>query len=85
MKTITIDIEYNGEAESWDEIRDHAENNKIKNVFIGSKEFVNVVRCKECKFNFDGLCDYEGVTSNALVEPDWFCADGERRKKQEDE
>lgn len=38
---------------------------------------VEVVRCKDCRFCFDGFCDSEGVTSNALVEPDWFCADGE--------
>lgn len=79
MKKFSLTVEYSGDAESWEEIRNDAENNKISNVFIGSKDFVNVVRCKECRFNFDGFCDSEGVTSNALVEPDWFCADGERK------
>ena len=43
------------------------------------EQSVQVIKCKDCKFNFDGLCDCEGVTSNALVEPNWFCADGERK------
>ena len=50
MKTFTLTVGYHGEAETWDEIRDDAENNKILKVFIGKKEFVNVVRCKDCKY-----------------------------------
>lgn len=49
---------------------------------------VEVVRCGECKNRFNGehhdnCCDVlmEKVkwTFEVTVEPDWFCADGERR------
>ena len=49
---------------------------------------VEVVRCKDCKHRFNGehhdnCCDVlmEKVkwTFEVTVEPDWFCADGERR------
>ena len=94
MKIITIAMEYNGEGESWEEIKDDAKNNKIKNIFIGSKEFVNVVRCKDCKYRYKMACHkaefYEcshiGLTSetgnitHVGVTDDFFCADGERRE-----
>lgn len=82
MKTITIALEYNGEGESWEEIKDDAKNNKIKNVFIGSKEFVNVVRCKDCKWwNTDWYKGVHGECPNVFCETtaDYFCADGERK------
>lgn len=34
---------------------------------------VQVVRCKDCKF-------HEECMEKAMLEPEWFCADGVRRK-----
>lgn len=90
MKTFTLTIEYSGEANSLEEIRENAENNKIKNVFIGTKEFVNVVRCKDCKYGItDGTIDGFVFCSkpytergNAMRRPDWFCADGEEKNDE---
>lgn len=48
-REIAFIFTYSGKAESWEEIKDDAKNNKIKSVFIGTKEFVNVIRCKDCK------------------------------------
>ena len=51
-------------------------------------EKTNVVRCKDCKHRFNGehhdnCCDVlmgkVKWTFEVTVEPDWFCADGERR------
>lgn len=92
MKKFKLTFEYNGVAESWEQIRNDAENNKIKNVFIGTKEFVNVVRCKECKW-FDEFCDeykQESRKDGMCEHPkfgrytlnttfDYYCADGEER------
>ena len=81
MKTFTLTVDYHGDAESWEEIRNNAENNKIPNVFIGAKEFVNVVRCKECKHFINGYCYSDNfVLRFEEVKPDWFCADGARRQ-----
>lgn len=54
---------------------------------------VEVVRCKNCKHRFNGehhdnCCDVlmEKVkwTFEVTVEPDWFCADGERKTYETD-
>lgn len=43
-----------------------------------------VIRCKECKSSFekDGKTYCGTILSNkyALVDPEWFCADGEKRE-----
>lgn len=56
-------------------------------------DFVRVVRCKDCKW-FDCknyVCNNDilagriadcGCYPNFNVEPDWFCADGERREEK---
>lgn len=36
---------------------------------------VEVVRCKDCKFY------YANGGDTCITEPDWFCADGERRER----
>lgn len=82
MKTFTLTFEYSGEAESWEQIRNDAENNKIPNVFIGSKEFVNVVRCKDCKWFASYTMEnktYKMCKKAHLGSDDFFCADGERK------
>lgn len=66
---------------------------KIKE--ISAADAVDVVRCKDCKYgvptkngflndmiaceNEDSPCGY----SSWLCQPDWFCADGERREVQD--
>lgn len=53
-----------------------------------SEQISEVVRCKDCKHLFDGehienCCDVlmkkSGWLKEISVNPDWFCADGERR------
>lgn len=76
-------MDYSGDAESWEQIRNDAENNKIKNVFIGTKEFVNVVRCIECKHwnqNGIGICKLHDIRPTPLMMDNWFCADGKVKK-----
>ena len=86
MKTFNLTVSYNGNAETWDEIRNDAENGKINNVFIGTKEFVSVVRCKDCKYwkrevgevDGDFCCAFD---YNQSYREDFYCADGERKKE----
>lgn len=35
-----------------------------------------IVTCKDCKYNYENSCDYDGWGVN----DDYFCAKGERRK-----
>lgn len=76
MKTFNLTVSYNGDAETWDEIRNDAENGKINNVFIGTKEFVSVVRCKDCMHFIlgDGFC----TLHESCVSSDAFCSYGKR-------
>ena len=44
---------------------------------------VPVVRCKECKYWTKALIQCNKLTVNGVAHctnPDWFCADGERRE-----
>ena len=54
--------------------------------FKDSTNFVEVVRCKDCKhLGFKGLCD--GVCNKKMVgiiKPDDFCSHGERRDNEND-
>ena len=56
--------------------------------FVYTSDRVDVVRCGECEYYNDelGECEHHEVadtepgTVHAFrVDPDWFCADGERR------
>jgi hypothetical protein len=53
-------------------------------VGVGFRQMVELVRCKDCVnkecFGRDGkiVCDLDGF----LHEPDWFCADGERKESR---
>lgn len=53
----------------------------IQNIVIKTikeKGFVQVIRCKECKwYDGRGTCMNIGI---AMLEPDWFCADGKRKE-----
>lgn len=42
------------------------------------KELETVVHCKDCKRYYDGVCQCED-TIYWYREPEWYCADGERR------
>ena len=37
-----------------------------------------IVRCKDCIFPKNGIC-HNAKTFGAIVEDDWFCADGKRQ------
>ena len=47
-----------------------------------------LVRCKDCKFYWNGLCgnvDSDSPCRNLIdVRPDFFCADGERKEVMRD-
>lgn len=81
MKTFNITVSYFGTAETWDEIRNDAENEKIKDVFIGKKEFVNVVRCKDCKWFGDLGCAIRIVDDSDKPTENDYCSFAERRSE----
>lgn len=45
-------------------------------VGVGFRQMVELIRCKDCKYNDDGECIIKAGWFP--VKPDWFCADGER-------
>ena len=84
MKKFKLTFAYNGEAESWEQIRNDAENNKLSKVLIGTKEFVNVVRCKDCRWGKEACGNIEctvdiGSTWAEYHGYEWFCPNGERK------
>ena len=58
--------------------------NNVNKVEIKGKKFVSVVRCGECRHKCGEHDGYICCDKNVWHEPDWFCADGER-KGQNDE
>ena len=40
---------------------------------------VEVVRCKDCIYNENGSCSFSKYVDPSNYQPDWFCADGERK------
>lgn len=55
------------------------------------KDFVKVVRCKDCKWSNDDCSECMNptlalggdYTSCLYIEPNWFCADGRRKEKND--
>lgn len=45
------------------------------------KEQPEIVRCKDCENNIGGRC--RNLDLWVETDPDWFCADGERRKNDD--
>lgn len=45
---------------------------------LAKHDFVEVVRCKDCKFRHDNSIGYWKPCREVIVDDDWFCADGER-------
>lgn len=49
---------------------------------IPPADVVAVVRCRECKwYDGCGTCMEIGI---AMLEPNWFCADGKRKEKTDE-
>ena len=42
-------------------------------------EYAEVVRCKDCIYNETGSCSFSKYVDPASYNPNWFCADGERK------
>ena len=47
---------------------------------IPAADVVEVVRCKDCFYNANGSCTKSEEYDDTRYRPDYFCADGERRK-----
>lgn len=43
------------------------------------KDFVRVVRCKDCNNRGTSDCPIEELCNGWIPSDDWFCADGERK------
>ena len=60
----------------------HGKSKGIKKGLKMRKDYVRVVRCKDCKF-YSRCTDYQGICTNRYMDgfifPDWYCADGERK------
>lgn len=58
---------------------------KIEIRDVSNKDFVEVVRCRDCKYNCGTKMwvDHEETTNctngHGYPPPDWFCADGKRK------
>lgn len=61
----------------------HGKSKGIKKGLKMRKDYVRVVRCKDCKHYLDGGCgnvDSQSPSKNLMgVKPNWYCADGERK------
>ena len=48
-------------------------------------EFIKVVRCKDCKYSYDGVsswCCSHGVCAGYILSGDFYCKCGERKESQ---
>lgn len=57
---------------------------QINRMIIINSEKVSVVRCKDCKHSYHTQSDYSVILAcseldDREVDPDWYCADGERK------
>lgn len=52
----------------------------VNRIQIGDKKFVSVVRCGECRHKCGEHDGYICCDKNVWHEPNWFCADGERKE-----
>lgn len=43
-------------------------------------DVVDVVRCKDCIYNSNGSCTHSEIYDDQNYNPDYYCADGERRE-----
>ena len=49
--------------------------------FDDKADFVEVVRCKDCVYNHNGSCTHSEIYDDTNYNPDYYCADGERREE----
>lgn len=84
VKASIIIAQLRGEEEEMSEhfrtpwlsdVVDILKRDSIKQITVGNKEFVLVVRCKDCKYRQGSVCDYSAV----WVRPNGYCQWGERR------
>ena len=68
-------VEYVRIAEHNQEAAEEALNQQAENV----KDWLPVVRCKDCKYYMTIHCTCDGC----CISGDWYCADGERRTDNE--
>lgn len=66
-KTIKGLMELHGSKETMDIIRDA--------IVLLREQEPEIVRCKDCKHHRENICE----VLIGIYDPDWFCADGERR------
>lgn len=43
--------------------------------------YIKVVRCKECIYN-NGACTHSEIYDDTNYNPDYYCADGERKEQK---
>lgn len=44
--------------------------------------YVKVVRCKECIYNHSGACIFSEIYDDSNYNPDYYCANGERKDNE---
>lgn len=73
---------------NWDGHRFDAEFIENALDFVSVADVVPVVHCKDCEHTYESfgrlVCDH-GVCKGCTVREDFFCADGERKEKIENE
>ena len=82
-----------GDEKKWDRMKKDVREGKVDIVRIAETDFVRVTRCKDCKFYmiYEMKSDYtvdkrykpSVCCLNSYAErrePDWYCADGERKE-----
>ena len=71
----------------WDDLRGYRHAKEIcavKNCILEIQEMhaadvVKVVRCKDCLYNHNGVCTHSEIYDDTKYNPEYYCADGERR------
>lgn len=48
---------------------------------VPTADVVEVVRCKDCIYNSNGSCTHSEIYDDLNYNPDYYCADGERREE----
>lgn len=74
------------EIDEADIVANYCKKHNINQIQVGDREFVEVVRCKDCKFNYSNQFPYDGLACQKFIDlpirEDFFCAYGERTEKR---
>lgn len=66
-------------------VQDMVNDEVPKSLRLPAADVVEVVRCKDCKYSYDGAdswcCSY-GVCAGCIVPGDFYCKCGERKEKE---